>query len=315
MEGKNNMKQPAQNKSTNMKDMKQRNENVYKGTILVLVLIVGVLTFMLITGRQALQEVSVEKNLVEELNIELRDELETVLMEYTMIKMEYDSVLTRQDSIIQANAREIEQLIAQMGDYRRIRRQLNLLREITQNYVREIDSLYTENRVLKAENVEMQEEIQRFTRQTTQLAETKEMLEGKVEVASALRAFQISATPIRLRGRDREEETDRARRTDRIRVCFTVAANPVAASGNKNAYVRIADPTGNILRISDDDRYSFTIGEDTLQFSMRGQFNYLNEDTNVCLYWERQEDFDEGMYLVSLFTDEFRLGETLFSLR
>lgn len=306
--------QPLPDKS-NANDTKSRNENVYKGTILVLVIIIGVLTFMLITGRQALQEVSTEKTIVDELNLELKDELDNVLSEYNMVKFEYDSVLTQQDSIIQENAREIERLIAQQGDYRRIRRQLNLLREITQNYVHEIDSLYTENRVLKAENVEMKEEIQRVTRQTTQLTESKEELEGKVEVASALRAFQINATPIRLRGRDREDETDRARRTDRIKVCFTVAENPVASPGNKNAYVRIADPEGSILRMGEDDRYSFTIAEDTLQFSMRGQFNYINQDTEVCLYWDKQEDFEEGMYLVSIFTDEFRLGETQFSLR
>ncbi|TVQ12514.1 MAG: hypothetical protein EA361_10760 [Bacteroidetes bacterium] len=314
MDTSNKPNQPLQNKS-NTSDTKSRNDNVYKGTILVLVIIIGVLTFMLITGRQALQEVSTEKTIVNELNLELKDELNNVLNEYTMVKHEYDSVLTKQDSIIQANAREIEKLIAEQGDYRRIRRQLNLLREITQNYVREIDSLYTENRVLKAENVEMQQEIQRVTRQTTQLTETKQELEGKVEVASALRAFQINATPMRLRGRDREDETDRARRTDRIKVCFTVAANPVASPGNKNAYVRIADPSGSILRLGDDERYSFTIGKDTLQFSMRGQFNYINQDTDVCLYWDKQEEFDEGMYLVSLFTDEFRLGETQFSLR
>jgi hypothetical protein len=314
MDTRNKTNQPLQNKS-NTPDTKNRNDNVYKGTILVLVIIIGVLTFMLITGRQALQEVSTEKTVLDELNFELREELNTVLTDYNMVKMEYDSVLTQQDSIIQANAQEIARLIAEQQDYRRIRRQLNLLREITQNYVREIDSLYTENRVLKAENVEMKQEIQRVTRRTTELAETKEELESRMEVASALRAFQINATPIRLRGRDREDVTDRARRTDRIRVCFTVAANPVANPGDKNTYVRIADPTGNILRISDDDRYSFTIQEDTLQFSMKGQFNYMNQDTDVCLYWDKQDDFEEGMYLVSVFTDEFRLGETQFSLR
>jgi hypothetical protein len=314
MEVTNKPTQPLQNKGNNM-EMKNQNENIYKGTILVLVIIIGVLTFMLITGRQALKDVSTERTIADELNLELRNELNNVLEEYNIVKMEYDSVLTKQDSVIQANAREIERLIAQQGDYHRIRRQLNLLREITQNYVHEIDSLYTENRVLKAENIEMQQEIQRVTRRTTELTETKEALEGKVEVASALRAFQINATPIRLRGSNREEETDRARRTDRIRVCFTVAENPVANPGNKNAYVRIADPSGNILRLGDDDRYAFTIGQDTLQFSMRGQFNYINQDTNVCMYWDKQNDFDEGIYLVSVFTDEFRLGESQFSLR
>jgi hypothetical protein len=300
----------------NSKNMsKTSNENVYKGTILALVVIIGVLTFLLITSRQSLREVSTERTTVSEMNVELQEELNSVLEEYNFVKNEYDSVLTVQDSIIQANAQEIQRLITQQSDYHRIRRQLNLLREITQNYVLEIDSLHTENRVLKAENVEMQQEIQRFTRETRVLSESKEELEGKVEIAAALRAFQIQADPIRLRGGGREEETDRARRTDRIRVCFTVGANPVASTGSKNAFVRIADPSGKILRVGDDDTYAFIHGNDTLQYSVRGQFNYQNSDTDVCVYWDKREDFPEGMYLVSIYTDEFRLGETQFSLR
>lgn len=312
MEGTN---KPNQTSKSNTNDLGKRNDNIYKGTILVLVVIIAVLTFMLITSRMSLKEISTEKTVVYDHNVELQDELQSVLEEYNMVKLEYDSVLTKQDSIIQVNAREIERLIAQQGDYNRIRRQLNLLREITQNYVHEIDSLYTENRVLKAENVEMQEEIQRFTRRTTELSATTEALEGKVEEASVLRAFQINATPIRLRGSNREEETDRARRTDRVKVCFTVAANPVANAGNKNAYIRIADPKGNIIRLGDDDRYAFTNNGDTLQFTMKSQFTYNNQDTEVCLYWDKQNDFEEGIYQVSVFTDEFRLGESQFSLR
>jgi vacuolar-type H+-ATPase subunit I/STV1 len=303
------------NKTTQQTGGTKNNENVYKGTILVLVIIIGVLTFMLITSRQSLQDVTSDRTKVTELNLELRDELQSVLAEYDAVKLQYDSVLTTQDSIIQASAREIERLISRQEDYNRIRRQLTALREITQRYVHEIDSLYTENRVLKAENVEIKQEIQRVTRRTNELTETKELLEGKVEVAAALRAFQINAVPVRSRGGSREEETDRARRADRLKVCFTVAANPVARSGNKNAYIRIADPAGNILRISDDDRYAFVNNGDTLQYSVKGQFNYVNQDTNVCLYWDKQADFESGMYLVSIFTDEYRLGESQFSLR
>ncbi len=309
-----NKNQPA-DKPNPMSEEKNSNEKVYKSTILVLVVIIGVLTFMLITSRQSLKEVTTERIIVTDRNIELEEELNNILAEYNQIKNEYDSVLTKQDSIIQANAEEIRRLIDQQADYRRIQRNLRLLQEITQNYVREMDSLYTVNKVLRDENIEMQQEIQMFTRRTTELAQTKEELEGKVEVASALRAFQIEATPLRIRGRGREEETDRSRRTDQIRVCFTVAGNPVASSGNKNAYVRIADPLGNILRVSDDDQYSFVIGTDTLQFTMRDQFNYQNMDTEVCMEWFGTEEYEDGLYLVSVFTDDYRLGETQFSLR
>lgn len=310
----NNKNQPTEKKNP-VPEVKNTNENVYKGTILALVVIIGVLTFLLITSRQSLKEVSTERTMVTDQNVELEEELNSILAEYNQVKNEYDSVLTTQDSIIQANAEEIRRLIAQQADYRRIQRDLRLLQEITQNYVQEMDSLYTVNKVLRDENIEMQQEIQMFTRRTTELSQTKEELEGKVEVASALRAFQIEATPLRIRGRGREEETDRSRRTDQIRVCFTVAENPVASPGNKNAYVRIAGPMGNILRVSDDDQYSFVIDSDTLQFTMRDQFNYQNMDTEVCMDWFGTDEYENGLYLVSVFTDEFRLGETQFSLR
>lgn len=313
MEGsKTNQTKPSNPQKDNPKTTS--NESIYKGTIIVLVVIIAVLTFMLITSRQSLKEVSTEKVIVDELNAELNEELNTVLAEYNQVKNEYDSVLVQQDSIIQANAEEIKRLISQQTDYRRVRRQLNALRQITQNYVHEMDSLYKENEVLKAENVEMQQEIRKISRESSQLAETKEDLEGQVEVASALRAYEIDVNAIRIRGRGREEITDKARRTNKIEICFTVAGNPVAEPGNKNVYARIADPDGNILRVSDSDAYSFTFQEDTLQFSLKGDFNYQRTDTDVCLDWVQNIDYDEGIYFISLYTDQFRLGESSLML-
>lgn len=310
MEGKKTSQDKPSQKST----ATTSNESIYRGTIIVLIIIIAALTFLLITSRQSLKEIETEKQQTEEMNMELNTELDSVLAEYNQFKSEFDSVLVQKDSIIQANADEIRQLIDQQSDYWRIRRQLDALRQITQNYVQEMDSLYQENEVLKAENVEMQQELKEITRQTDQLAETKETLEGQVEEASALRAFEIESTAIRIRGRGRQEETDRARRTDQIRVCFTVAGNPVADPGNKNAYIRIAAPNGEILRVSDSDEYSFVHNEDTLQYTMKGEFNYQNLDTELCLDWIQQIDYPEGLYLISIYTDEFRLGESTMRL-
>ncbi|MFW5759082.1 MAG: DUF4515 domain-containing protein [Bacteroidota bacterium] len=313
MEGsKTNQSKPSNPAKNNPKTTS--NESIYKGTIIVLVVIVAVLTFMLITSRQSLKEVSTEKTIVDELNSELNEELNSVLAEYNQFKNQYDSVLVKQDSIIQANAEEIQRLINQQSDYRRVRRQLDALRQITQNYVHEMDSLYKENEVLRAENVEMEQEIRKISRESSQLAETKENLEGQVEVASALRAFEIEANAYRIRGRGREIITNRARRTNKIEICFTIAANPLAEPGNKTIYARIADPEGNIMRVSDSEAYSFTFNEDTLQFSMKDEFNYQRTDTSLCLDWIQNIDYQKGIYLISLYTDQFRLGEASLML-
>lgn len=292
-----------------------RNAKIYRITIISLVVVIALLTFFLITSRRSLKEVSLDRAFTEQLNMELQAELDSVLFEYNTMKLEYDSILLDKDSIIQASATEIQRLIARQADYNRIRRQLNGLREITQNYVREIDSLVTVNQVLRAENVQIKEEIQQVRARTTALVQDKEVLTEKVEVASVLRAYQISAAAVRIRSRDREEETDRAVRAERIRVCFTLAENPIAQAGPMNVFVRIAGPDNQILRLGDTDQFAFIHQQDTLQFSMKGSVNYQNQDITSCLYWERIAEFEPGSYLISLYSDEMKLGETSVFLR
>lgn len=290
----------------------KRNDRIYKGTIIVLLLIIGVLAVMLFTSRQSFK---VERETATLLNTELQQELDSLLADYNMVKMEYDSVLVDRDSIIMANANEIQRLIASQADYYRIRRQLNMLQEITQNYVRDIDSLVTINQVLKDENVAFRQEIQRATVRTTELEADREELASMVEVGAALRAYQFSAEAIRIRSRGREEATDRASRAEQIKVCFSIAENPIARSGNINVYMRISGPDGAILRISDDDAYSFTHGGEVFQFSASTVVDYNNRETDLCLYWQRTSEFEPGMYVITLYTDEFRLGETALTLR
>ncbi len=305
METKGNVK-PEANK---------KNEKIYRITILVMGLLVLLLGILWVTSRQSLREVTTEREIAEELNRGLQHELDSVLEDYYHFKIEYDSVLADKDSVIQANAEEIQDLIRRQEDYYRIRRQLNLLREITQNYVHEIDSLHTENRVLKAENVQMRDEIEQVTRRTTELTEDKQQLESQVEMASALRAYQIEPFPFRIRGRGREAETDRASRVEQIRVCFLIGENPIVPAGELNVYMRIADPDGNIMRLSDTMEHAFLHMEDTLQYSASQVVNYQNQELNTCMTWERTEEFEPGVYSISLFTDEHRLGETALELR
>ena len=301
--------------TTNRQGPGGRNEKIYRITIILLVVAVALLTFFLITSRRSLKEVTLDRQYTEQLNMALQAELDSVLFEYNEMKFLYDSVLVDKDSIIQANAKEIQQLIARQADYNRIRRQLDGLRVITQNYVREIDSLVTVAQELRDENVQIRDEIRQVRARSTALAQDKEVLTGKVEAASALRAYQLNATAVRLRGRDREEETDRADRAERFKICYTLAANPIAPGGTQNIYVRIAAPDGRIFRISDADAYSFAFEGNVLQFSVVDRLNYQNQDVSSCVYWDRTEEFAPGLYLISLYTDNNRLGETSVLLR
>ena len=43
--------------------------------------------------------------------------------------------------------------------------------------------------------------------------------------------------------------TERARRSDKIKVCFTVAKNKLTEAGDKELYVQVIDPKNNVLGV------------------------------------------------------------------
>lgn len=289
---------------------------VYKITIIALIVIIGALVFMLLTTYQSLRDASTETEEYMVYSVELQNELDSLMYEYTVFKHQHDSILHDKDSVIQKNAREIERLIAQQGDYRRIRRQLDYLRDNYDDYVHRIDSLYRVAEVLRVERDEARREVAEITDYATELEKDREILSTKVEVASALRADQIKAKGYRVRGfTGREVEMDRADRIEYVRVCFTLAENPIAPAGQKNVYLRIARPDESIIRISDEDAYSFVNNGDTLQFTVNKQITYNNRAVDVCMTWDRYMEYMEGEYLVSIFTDEHHIGEAAFTLR
>jgi len=287
-------------------------KRIYEGVIIALIIIIGGLSVWIFTSRKSYKA---DRETAMTIQTQLQKELDSVLTEFNTMKLQYDSVLVDKDSIIQKNAQEIRQLIAQQADYFRIRRQLNLLREVTQNYVREIDSLVSVNQVLRAENVAIREEIQVVTSRYNILDEERAELRTMVDAASVLRAHSFNAQAIRIRGAGREEVTDRASRAEQIKVGFTLAENPLARPGDYRIYMRIADQAGNILRIDDGDDHAFIHGTDTLQFSSTTVVNYQNTAKAVQLIWHRMAEFTPGVYLISVYTDEHHLGETALTLR
>ncbi len=121
-------------------------------TIIILSLAVIALIIWIFYQRSQFSGLVKEK---EAEKIELQSELDSVLTEHNRIKAEYGTLsdsLAAKDSIIQANAIEIRKLLDTQWEYNKVRKKLAMLQQITQGYVRQIDSLYTVNRELVAEN-------------------------------------------------------------------------------------------------------------------------------------------------------------------
>lgn len=283
----------------------------------IIVLLILALAFMIIRSQKAVKE----RNESFTQGVELKGELDRVMDEYNTVKVENQDLsaqMSEKDSIILASRAEIEHLIARQADYNKIRRKLELLRKITQDYVARIDSLVVENRALAEENTQLSQTVTQFKNQNNQLQEEKSQLQEKITVASALKAYDLQIQPVRLRADGKEIPTDRARRVTRISLQFTIGENKVVDPGVKTVYARISRPDGVVMSLGTDDVYSFQLKGETLQYTLKQDVNYKNEAVDVKMFWDRKDvetPAMSGTYDVMLYMDDVEIGRGSFMIR
>lgn len=285
--------------------------------IVILVAALALLAWLYLSTRSRLGGLLEEKEMQ---RVEQQRELDSLIAEHNNIKLEYGSFsdsLAAKDSIIQANAIEIRKLLDTQYEFYKVKKKLDRLRTISQGYIKQIDSLYTVNQELKEENEQIRSSYQKEQQKTSTLQKDKEALSEKVNMAAVLRAYKITAAGVKGSG-DKERVTDKARRAERIKVCFTLGENPLLSAGAKNIYIRISRPDKLILTYGKGDDYSFSYKGEILQYTMKETVNYQNLAMDVCTYWTNRsskENLAEGVYLVSVYADDFEIGQTSFELK
>lgn len=251
----------------------------------------------------------------------LQVELDELLLEHNKIKEEYGAVselMSEKDSIILANAEEIKKLIDSQADYRKIKRQLERLQKITQEYVTEIDQLYTENKMLKEENVQVKTQLAEKQIEATTLIQEKEDLSKKISTAAVHKAYNVIARPVYFKRKGEEVITEKASRVKQIKTSFILSENSLIPAGPVNVYCRIAIPeTGRVLTPGAGDAFTFNYQDQKLQYSVKKTINYTGQAEAVVLAWDLKEKDKaiKGQYIIQVYTDDLLLGESSFTLR
>lgn len=281
------------------------------------VIIIG-LSCWLISLKGDLNSLENEK---EQQRADFQAEVDSLLRVHNELKANYGELsaqLAEKDSIIQADAEEIKKLLDSQWDYNRIKRKVTELQAISQNYIHQLDSLYVVNQELVAENERIREEVQEERKQNRNLQRQTEELTNKVNLATVLRIYNLTADAVRFKGGSHETETDKAGRAERVRVMFTIGQNDLVDPGTKVFYLRIADPNKQIITKGMGDEYAFTYHGELLQYTEKITVNYENKEKDVRAYYIKPsgKDMLPGFYFVDIYDNNDNLiGQTSFSLR
>lgn len=299
-------------------EKKQKNTTwIYSVIAILVAAIIGLLIWMF-TLKGDLSALEAEKELQ---RADFQAEVDSLMRVHNELKDSYGELsleLAEKDSIIQADAVEIKKLLDSQWDYNRIKKKVSALQVISQKYVRQMDSLYTVNRELVAENERIREEYQGEVRKNNNLTRQAEELTGKVNMASSMKIYNFKATAVRFKGGRTETETDRAAKAERIKIDFTLAQNDLAQAGTKVFYIRIADPTKAIISKGKGDEYAFESNGETLQYTEKVSVNYDNKDAAVRAYYIKPSEFEmmPGYYFIDVYEQSGKLvGQTSLELR
>ena len=245
---------------------------------------------------------------------EMENEYSTFANQYEelQIKINNDSLqikLEREKLKTQRLLEELRQTKStNAAEIARLKKELRTVRAVMRSNIIQIDSLNQLNEALTSENKKVKAQYRAATQQLNNLAEEKEALNQKVELAA-----QLDATNIRLEMKNkRGKETEKLKRATKLAISFTIVKNPTATTGERDIYVRIMKPNGDILT---KGNYTFAYENRQLQYSIRKYIEYTGEEQNVTVYWDIEEFLGAGTYQVFLFSDGKLIGSQEFALK
>ena len=284
-----------------------------KKVIVFLFLVIATLVFFMFYQKKTMEhQMDLKIQFIEQKNI-LRDELDDLIDEHDDLLEEYGDLndqLFQKDSLIQKQIAEIRNLIRTKNDLKEARVKIENLKRISQNYIKDIDSLYTVTERLSSEKDSVIKVNKDINWKNYKLNKTNLQLSEKVNMGSTLKIKDISVEPFRYRSTGKEVSTRSASKTQTLRTCFYISANLIADAGKKEVLIQFIDSQDNILSSSDT-----IVNGNNMMFSARTSVEYENKRLFVCLDWQRYIPLIEGEYLVKIFIDGVFTSETEFKLK
>jgi predicted nuclease with TOPRIM domain len=233
---------------------------------------------------------------------------------------DYSTLETTNDTLnqkLQTEQTRVKKLYSQLQSERNIsytkikeyQRELGTLRTIMKDLLHDVDSLNAMNQVLIAENVKVKEEATTAKKKVGELEQKTTELNSQVEKGSVIKVRSVVAMAVSRKG----NEVSRARRVEKIRVCFTLSENAIAKPGLRDAYIRIIGPDKFVLAKAETDLFDFQ-GE-KIVFSAKREVDYQNQDVDLCIFYDNKGELVAGKYQATVYLDGNQVGSGEFALK
>lgn len=252
----------------------------------------------------------------------------------TTMKASLDSLTTQLDSAnsgkhrvsqeLQAKDEELKTKISQLKkalanghltakELRSAQEDIKQLRYFVTKYTADIEELKQQNASLTTERDTLKTNLATVNQKATTLQKQNQDLSSKVQIAAAIKTSSVEIVAYKVKNSGREVEVSRANPAKKIKVNFTVNTNDLAEKGLHDIYLRVIDPTGNL--VTSGTSGNFNINSQEMQYTYKSAIDFKNDGSGYVIDWVNPTEFLKGTYSVLLYADGYQMGKSSFNLR
>jgi cell division protein FtsB len=261
----------------------------------------------------------------------LTEEKTKTLDEKTILENQLKKQLASYDSLFAVNSdaqgllgeerakvedllKKVSNLQANAGAFKKYKAEADKLRREQVDLLKQIKDLQDQNVDLTAANVTLHKDLTETKTENAALGTENKRLNTTVDMGSRLRAYEVVSEGIKVSGSGKEKSTTKAKRSNKIRTCFTLLENAIAQNGNRTLYMVVKDPSGQVLATGNESTFTSSDGG-TVVYSAKKEVDYDNgKAVDICMYFGKN-DMPKGKYAIDVYCDGYAIGSSTCDLK
>ena len=284
---------------------------IFVGAMAVAVIALGVMLYL---RSEENHKLDLEKqSLAMELTIMKEDLLSQVGENDSLnafIQYETTRLSTVIDSINSVNVQNKKQLT-------NYRYRLSGMKKENASLVSRLDSTNTAYAILKLREQMVADSLNNAIAANQNLTGRNASLTTTVAQGKQLVLASSRLTPVRITGSGKERSTKKAKRTDRINVCVTLAKNRISDQGERVLYVKLFAPNGKPVDAPESNKA--VVGGEQSGFNGSAKITYTGDAQEICIAANRATDapikLAPGIYTAAIMTNSYVVGTVAIELR
>jgi hypothetical protein len=296
----------------------KKNSNVIYFLIVVVLALLGTDVYLYLQKNKSDTKIIYQDDERNRLKIEL-DSLEAQIEQVNTGKAKMTAAMRAKNDSLEAKIKTLRVQLAKgkltKAELDKAQEDVKQLRYFVTKYTADIEELKKQNTSLASERDTLKTNLATSAAKNTDLEKQNQDLDTKVKVASVLKLAQANVVAYKIKGSGKEVDVTRANPAKKIKINFTVAENSIAEKRMHDVYVRILDPTGNLITDPKDAGTFQSEGQD-LQYTYKTSIDFKDDGSGYTIDWVNPAPpFVKGTYQVLLYADGGKMGQTTFSLK